>query len=67
MMTGSIFQDFATWLNSISGTSAEKKWNVSGTYNIYCKINVFNVSNISPDLPVNNTKSTLTMFDESKK
>ena len=66
-MTGSIFQDFATWLNSINGTSAKMRQNISGTYSLHCKINIPCGSVITPDFPVQETKFTLTMFDSSKK
>ena len=66
-MIGSIFQDFASWLNSISGTSAEMRWNFSGAYNVEAKITALNGSIISPYLPIQDTKFTLTMFDISKK
>ena len=68
MMTGSIFQDFALWLNSISGTSNQMRWKVSGTCDVYRKITIPSGSIISPDFPAQDTKKfTITMFDWSRK
>lgn len=66
-MIGSIFQDFASWLNSISGTSNQMRWNVSGTCDVYCKIIILSGSTISANFPAQDTKKiTVTMFDSSK-
>jgi len=64
-MIGSIFQQYQNALNNSSGSLLHFKEQISGTLWIDGRITTFSGSPISPFLPVEQTKFSITNFDIS--